>query len=165
MVMFIEPYPYIPDPPPPPDKKSLSESLLRAVKSKDIEAARRVFDVAFWRHIGLAPDWEHLLLALHLQDKPMIRLLVMHGARWSEQEARCLKGIFPKEWAEWLKILRNSGAVVDDPGPMQASDAQSHKKMMLCIATDHAMLIAKKEPQKSQAAGTLRGLLGKKMAP
>ena len=64
---------------PPSDKTPLAERLTLAVKTRDIAAARNVFETAFWSGAEPVADWHHLLTAALLQDKPMIRLLATHG--------------------------------------------------------------------------------------
>jgi hypothetical protein len=108
-----------PDPPSPPNKASLTAALKLAVRDKNAEAARQIFDMAFWNNIELIPDWHNLLVAVSLKDRPMIRLLASHGAGWTEEETRCLKEIFPAQWPEFTATLRASGLQV--PQDAQAS--------------------------------------------
>src|SRR3990172_6579449 len=108
---FMDYHPfYIPsDPPPPPSREILAAELAVAIQNRDINKARRVFDTAFWNKIELIPDWHHLLAAVALKDRQTIKLLAAHGARWTEEETRCLKDIFTQQWPEFAAALKGAG--------------------------------------------------------
>lgn len=50
------------------------------VAKGDCEAVRKYFDEVFWKNIGFVPAWAHLKAALENNDRPMMRLLITHGA-------------------------------------------------------------------------------------
>jgi hypothetical protein len=128
---------YIPPdgPPPPPNRANLTAALNAAIQNKDIDRARWVFDTAFWNKIEITPDWHHLLTAVALKDRQMIRLLAAHGAGWTEEETRCLKDIFFPHWPEFTAALRNAGVQINAGDPAQPSDIHTGVKMRLHILT------------------------------
>lgn len=95
----------------PSGKKRLSEAddmLKAAVESGDCSRVRAVFDQAFWQNAKLAPQWEHLKIALLRDDKPMMKLLVTWDARAPENAAQ-LEGIPPEKFSSYARILRGYG--------------------------------------------------------
>ncbi|MCE9506858.1 MAG: hypothetical protein K8R48_00885 [Alphaproteobacteria bacterium] len=133
--MYYTPY-FPPDEPPsPPNKADLTATLKAAIQNKDIDRARWVFDTAFWRKIEIVPDWHHLLTAVVMKDRQMIKLLAAHGAGWTEEETRCLKDIFSPHWPEITATLRNAGVQINPGDPAQPSDIYTAVSMRLQILT------------------------------
>ncbi len=96
-------YPYIPpDPPPPPrapTARELSTRLADAILTRDVNAARKVFDTAFWEKVEFRPDGYHLLQAALKGDRQMVTLLASFGSTWTEDEAKLARGfIKPEQW-------------------------------------------------------------------
>jgi hypothetical protein len=99
-----------PEAPPPPvlNKDILSYELSLAIEKKNVEAVRRIFDQAFWHKIEFKPDWYHLLHAVSLADKPMIRLLTTHGATWTPAQSQLLSQWYHQNWQEFAALLRGT---------------------------------------------------------
>lgn len=114
--MYDNPFGYgffPPEPPPPPGLPELKKALKAAVRADDVKETRRVFETAFWHGIELVPDWHDLLVATLCGDKQLLRLLVAHGARWSNDETLSLKEIYAGRWNEITATLRAAGLRVD----------------------------------------------------
>jgi hypothetical protein len=99
-----------PEAPPPPalTKDILAYELSLAIEKKDVEAVRGIFDQAFWHKIEFKPDWYHLLHAVSLADKPMIRLLTTHGATWTAAQSQLLSQWYHQNWQEFAALLRGT---------------------------------------------------------
>jgi hypothetical protein len=80
---------YYPDPSEPKlGPAALREALTTAIARKDGNAARAVFDHAFWHKTPFKPDWFHLYLAADNKDREMVKLLTTYGATWTPNEAK-----------------------------------------------------------------------------
>lgn len=132
---------------------SPSAYLAWAVDRRDLALARDVFDRAFWEKQPLVPDWFHLLGALLHNDKPMVRLLVAHGADWTPRQARCLQEVFAKEWPEFKSTLRGCGLTTDFGDLPAAADPQLRDEMM-------DRLLAEPQTEKRFAALCAAGAAG-----
>lgn len=84
--------------------------LADAVVARDLNAARKVFDTAFWEKVEFRPDGFHLLEAVKRGDRQMVSLLTSYGAGWSEDETKTARRATGE--AEWKSVegpLKNAG--------------------------------------------------------
>ncbi len=103
---------YFPPTPPPrkPTAAELSARLLDAVNAKDVDAARKIFETAFWEKIALKPDGYHLLQAAMRGDRQMVTLLTSYDATWSAPETKQARSmVSDANWAHIEGPLRNAG--------------------------------------------------------
>ncbi len=108
-MMFYPEY-FPPPPPPKPTAAQLSARLLDAVTAKDHEAARKIFETAFWEKIALKPDGYHLLQAALRGDRQMVTLLTSYDATWTPAETKLARSmVSDANWAHIEGPLRNAG--------------------------------------------------------
>ena len=109
MIFYPE---YFPPTPPPrkPTAAELSARLLDAIGDKDIDAARKIFETAFWEKIELKPDGYHLLQAAIRGDRQMVNLLTSYDATWTAGETKQARQMVSDvNWAHIEGPLRNAG--------------------------------------------------------
>lgn len=109
MIFYPE---YFPPTPPPrkPTAAELSSRLLDAVIEKDINAARQIFETAFWEKIDLKPDGYHLLQAAIRGDRQMVNLLTSYDATWTAAETKQARNMVTDlNWAHIEGPLRAAG--------------------------------------------------------
>lgn len=102
-------YPYDPGPPPPPGPAELSTRLLSAILKRDLNAARQVFDTAFWDKIDFKPDFYHLLQAVNTGERAMVQLVTSYGATWTEAEARAARALLKEKIDPVEGVLKAAG--------------------------------------------------------
>ncbi len=109
MIFYPEYFP--PDPPPrKPTAAELSSRLLDAVGAKDHDAARKIFETAFWEKIELKPDGYHLLQAALRGDRQMVTILTSYDATWTAAETKQARNmVSDANWAHIEGPLRNAG--------------------------------------------------------
>lgn len=91
----------------------LRDALTRAVSHKDIEAARELFDHAFWHKTPFKPDWFHLYIAVESENRDMVKLLATRGATWTEDQAKVAKLSLGTKCDAVKVILRGAGIRLD----------------------------------------------------
>lgn len=109
MIFYPEYFP--PDPPPrKPTAAELSARLLDAVIARDHNAARQIFETAFWEKLDLKPDGYHLLQAAMRGDRQMVTLLTSYDATWTPAETKQARNmVSDANWAQVEGPLRNAG--------------------------------------------------------
>jgi len=106
---FFYYYPYDPGPPPPPGPAELSSMLLSAILKRDLKAARKVFDTAFWDKIDFKPDFYHLLQAVNTGDRAMVQLVTSYGATWNDAEAKAARLLLKEKIDPIEGVLKAAG--------------------------------------------------------
>lgn len=110
MMYYPEYFPPPPPPPPKPTAAQLSARLLDAITAKDADAARKIFETAFWEKIELKPDGYHLLQAAMRGDRQMVTLLTSYDATWTPAETKQARSmVSDANWAHIEGPLRNAG--------------------------------------------------------
>jgi len=92
----------------------LRDALTRAVQRRDIDAARTLFDHAFWHNTAFKPDWFHLYAAVDTENRDMVKLLVARGASWTEDQAKVAKRALGTKCDAVKALLRGAGIRLED---------------------------------------------------
>ena len=85
------------------------DELSDLVAHGDCQKVRAFFDRAFWAGRKEPPTWDHLYLALQLENKPMLKLLVTWGARATDEDMTRLRAFSKDKYPHYIKLLRQAG--------------------------------------------------------
>jgi len=85
------------------------DALSGYIAKGNIDAVRGHFDSVFWNNDTSRPGWDHLKLALLREDLPMLKLLIVWGARAGETDLKSIEKLDAKKYPEYLKLLRRAG--------------------------------------------------------
>lgn len=97
----------------PENEAEMSTAMSRVVLRKDAEAARALFDHAFWKNIDFKPDWFHLYAAVDQGSRELCKIMITYGARMDDAQLTVLCQAMPEK-AEALKhVLAEGGMRVD----------------------------------------------------
>jgi hypothetical protein len=85
------------------------DGLAELVAHGDCQKVRAFFDRAFWKGRKEPPTWDHLYIALQLENKPMLKLLVTWGAQVTDEEMARLRVVAKDKYPHFIKLLRQAG--------------------------------------------------------
>jgi len=115
-----------------PETDKFFDLLAFHIRCGDIGGVRDCLDKNFWNNNQTKPGWFHLRLALHREDRPMMKLLVQWGAEASAADLWHLRQSSPDQFDRHLLLLRNAGmsipALVDAPDPARFPFYDGHVK-------------------------------------
>ena len=97
----------------PENAAELSDAMSRAVLRKDAEAARVLFDHAFWKNIDFQPDWFHLYAAVDQGSRELCKMMVTYGARLDDAQMSVLCHALPEKADAVKHVLAEGGMRVD----------------------------------------------------
>lgn len=97
----------------PENAAEMSTAMSRAVLRQDAEAARALFDHAFWNNIDFKPDWFHLYAAVDQGSRVLTKMMVTYGARLDDAQMTVLCQAMPEKAAAIKHILAEGGMRVD----------------------------------------------------
>lgn len=92
-----------------PQTDTADSALQRIIETGDAGTLRRHFDEAFWAGREEKPVWRHLYLALLRDDREMMKILILRGARPEEDDLARLAANAPDKYAARLDTLRRCG--------------------------------------------------------
>lgn len=99
------------------------DDLDRIAASGTCQQLRGFFERKFWVGKKILPTWGHLKTALLRNDREMMRLLIIWGAKPGVRDLAALKEESPDDYEGRLKVLRQCGIALEVEKLQQAEEA------------------------------------------